>query len=89
MFETTRDINLITMKRIERSYIKAKEIIRKENARYEYRYVLPTSLLLCLAGYFVRNTFGDILFLLGIIGSPIAFFLQGFWVFVIYLIKPE
>jgi len=77
------------MKRITQAYIVARNTISKRNAQYEYKYILPVSVLLLLIGFFLNNIIGDILVILGLIGSPLYFLLEGFWIFIIYLIKPN
>lgn len=76
------------MRRIKQALATAKQTIIKGHSKYEYKAILPVSILLIVAGYFIQNTFGNILLLLGLIGSPLFILLEGFWIFVLSLIKP-
>ena len=76
------------MKRIKQAYIVAKETISKGDAKYNYRYGFIWTALLLLGGFFLDNILGNILIILGLFMSPLLFWLNGFWMFVISLIKP-
>mgnify|MGYP001558698704 FL=1 len=78
------------MKRIAIAYLKAKEVLLKEHKKYEYKYLLPTSILLFVVGLLLsEGVLRDILIILAIIGSPVVIILTAFWSFIIYLIKPN
>ena len=76
------------MKKIKQAYTAAKEIIIKGNAKYNYKYGLIWTALLLLGGFFLDNTLGNILIILGLFMSPLLFWLNGFWMFFICLLKP-
>jgi len=77
------------MNRIKLALLSARKSVNELSVHYDYKLMLPVSILLLLLGYFINNIFGDILLFLGLFGSPLIIYIQGFWSFVIYLIKPK
>lgn len=78
------------MKRIDNAYQKAIEVLTKAHKKYEYKYLIPMSILLLIMGLLLPlGLVGDILIFLAIIGSPLVIILEAIWLFVIYLIKPN
>ncbi|OHB14677.1 MAG: hypothetical protein A2431_00510 [Candidatus Zambryskibacteria bacterium RIFOXYC1_FULL_39_10] len=81
-------------KRIKQAYDSAKKSIKKSETsigftKKDYLYGFIWTSLLLIIGFFLNNTFGNILIIIAIFISPFVIWLQGFWMFVICLIKPE
>lgn len=74
------------MTRLSNAYINAKNVLIKRHRQYSYRYVLPVATLLMVGGYFIGNTLGDILILLGLVTSPLLFMVESIWLFIVYLL---
>ena len=75
------------MNRIKKSYIQARKNMKAID--YDYKSMVPVSIFFLILSYFIQNLIGDVLLILGLFGSPLIIFIQGFWTFVIYIIKPN
>lgn len=82
------------MERIKKAYTSAKKSIKElENSvgftKKDYLYGFVWTSLLLVTGFLLDNTFGSILIIIGIFISPFVIWLQGFWMFVVCLVKPK
>lgn len=86
----------IEMGRFKKAFIACKMTVIKAHNKYDYRHDLLMSLICFLIGYFLMGNenilldiLGGILLLLGLIGSPLFFIIEGFWLFIIYSFAPK
>lgn len=77
------------MNRIKFAFSGARETLATDSKAYEYKWMLPTSIFFTVVGYYLNNIAGDFMIIVGLLGTPLPFLLNGFYNFIIYLIVPR